>query len=131
VCHVAGMASMPRGRLPWPPQLDLWIPVGLRFLWVCVCAPHGWNLTEIPVRCQTFTVLECTSGTQVYFRYTSVLQVHKIGLRLTPPQFHNVNPAVKHSEAKANSTLGRQHSEPAHRLSDILLVRRMDPARGP
>jgi hypothetical protein len=25
---------------------DSVIPVGLRFLWVCVCAPHGWNLTE-------------------------------------------------------------------------------------
>jgi hypothetical protein len=36
--------------LPRRPQLDLWIPVGLRFLWVCVGAPpHGWNLTEISV----------------------------------------------------------------------------------
>eukprot|EP01047_Picozoa_sp_COSAG01_P092083 COSAG01_NODE_23531_length_811_cov_3.313202_1_plen_135_part_00 len=44
--YVGGKFSgMAAGR----PQLDLWIPVGLRFLWVCGCAPHGWNLTEISV----------------------------------------------------------------------------------
>ena len=26
---------------------------GTEVLWVGVCAPHGWNLTEISVRCQT------------------------------------------------------------------------------
>jgi hypothetical protein len=77
---------------------------------------------RLPLGASTLVRTPCGTGTKqqphtsvsrVYFRYTSVLQVHKctsgtvhkIGLRLTPPQFHNVNPVGKHSQVKANSTL--------------------------
>jgi hypothetical protein len=47
---MAGRVIEVRGKTAWAARIVFYDLRGTEVLWVGVCAPHGWNLTEISVR---------------------------------------------------------------------------------